>query len=424
MHRSEMPSRRDRADDSVYTVTELTKRVKRLLESHWAALWVEGELSNVKRHGSGHVYFTLKDEGASLKGVLFRSNASRLRFVPEDGQKVRVYGSLTVYEPQGSYQITAVKMEPLGVGDLEIAFRQMYERLDKEGLFAAARKRALPTHPRTIGIVTSESGAAIRDLFSVLARRLPHVDLVVRSARVQGAGAAQDIARAIEEFDEWGGADVLIVGRGGGSLEDLWAFNEEIVARAIHASRTPIVSAVGHEVDTTIADFVADLRAPTPSAAAELIAPERDAVAEELRALGNDLAWAITQFLRDRRERVNLAARSAAFGSPLEFYRRRSQDVDGLRTRLEGAMTRSVDRRRLVLQAASGRLDALSPRAVLQRGYAIVRLPTGTVVRRTEEVSIGASVDVMLREGELTCRVESARAPDSAAVASRRESEE
>lgn len=421
MHRSETPSRRDRRDDSVYTVTELTRRLKRLLESHWAALWVEGELSNVKRHPSGHVYFTLKDEGAALKGVMFRSNANRLRFVPEDGQKLRVYGSLTVYEPQGSYQISAVKMEPLGVGDLEVAFRQMYERLEKEGLFAAARKRPLPPYPRTIGIVTSESGAAIRDLFSVLTRRAPHVDLVVRSVRVQGPGAAQDIANAIEEFDEWGGADLVIVGRGGGSLEDLWAFNEEVVARAIHASDTPIVSAVGHEIDTTIADFVADLRAPTPSAAAELVAPDRATVLDELQAVGNDLAWAITQFLRDRRERVKLAARSAAFGSPLEFYRRRSQDVDGLRTRLEGAMARSLDRRRLLLRSASGRLEALSPRAVLQRGYAIVQSTSGTVVRRSDDVTIGERVGVLLREGELTCRVEEARAADPAPTAPRGE---
>ena len=413
MHRSAIPSRPDRLDETIYTVSELTRRIKRLLESHWAALWVEGELSNVKRHASGHVYFTLKDDAAALRAVMFRSNANRLRFVPEDGQKVRVYGSLTVYEPQGAYQITAVKLEPLGTGDLEIAFRQMYDRLEREGLFATSTKRPLPLYPRTIGIVTSESGAAIRDLFSVLGRRVPHVDLVVRPARVQGAGAAEDIARAIREFDEWGGADVLIVGRGGGSLEDLWAFNEEIVARAIHASATPIVSAVGHEVDTTIADFVADVRAATPSAAAELVSADRAALLEELVATANDLAWAATQFLRDRRERVKLAARSSAFGSPLEFYRRRSQDLDALRTRLEGAITRVADRRRLVLGAADGRLRALSPRAVLSRGYAIVRLPSGGVVRRFSEVSPGDHVGVMLAEGHLDCTIERARPDES-----------
>ena len=396
-------------DDLVYTVTELTRRIKRLLESHWSALWVEGELSNVKHHGSGHVYFTLKDEGAALRGVMFRGRAASLRFRAEDGQKVRVFGGVSVYEPQGSYQIVASRMEPLGVGELEIAFRQMYERLEKEGLFDADRKKAIPSFPRVVGIVTSATGAAIRDLISGIRRRAPHVEIVVRPTAVQGKGAAAEIARAVAEMDEWGGADVLIVGRGGGSLEDLWAFNEEVVARALAACRTPVISAVGHEIDTTISDFVADLRAPTPSAAAELAVPDREAVLRDVIRQGDRLARAVTRSLRDRRSRVILSASSAALRDPFELYRRRSQDLDRLAERLRAGADRHVDRRRLELRGAAGRLDALSPLAVLDRGYALVRGPGGKLVRRAGDVSPGDPVSVRLGLGELDATVDRVR---------------
>jgi exodeoxyribonuclease VII large subunit len=396
-------------DELIYTVSELTRRVKRLLESHWAALWVEGELSNVKLHTSGHLYFTLKDEQAALRGVMFRAKASRLRFEPEDGQKVRVFGGLTVYERQGSYQILATKLDPLGVGELEIAFRQTFARLEKEGLFDPAGKRSIPRFPRVVAIVTSETGAAIRDLISVLGRRAPHVDVVLRPARVQGEGAAEDIARGVAEVDAWGGADVLIVGRGGGSLEDLWAFNEETVARAIHASRTPVISAVGHEVDRTISDFAADLRAPTPSAAAELAAPDRTALLEDQAGTARRLAAAVTRLLRDRRDRAMLLSSSAAFREPLELYRRRSQDVDGLADRTTAAIDRMLERRGLRLTAASGRLSALSPLAVLERGYALARRADGRILRREGEVSLGVRVDVRRAKVEISCTVKSLR---------------
>ncbi|MFN8179398.1 MAG: exodeoxyribonuclease VII large subunit [bacterium] len=397
--------------DVVYTVSELTRKIKRLLESQWSGVWVEGELSNVRPHPSGHLYFTIKDEGAALRGVMFRSDVRRLRFRPEDGQKIRLYGGLTIYEPQGNWQIVAQKMDPAGLGELELAFRQTFERLEKEGLFDEAHKVSLPAHPQVVGIVTSESGAAIRDIVSVLGRRAPHVRLVLRAARVQGEGAARDVANGIAELDRWGGADVLIVGRGGGSLEDLWAFNEEVVARAIRACETPIVSAVGHEVDRTIADFVADRRAATPSAAAEIVAPERRELLAGLRSLAASAEAAIRRHLRRRGERVILLRDSPAFRGPQAYVQRRAQDLDRARERLEAAAGRALERRRLMTRAAAGRLHALSPLAILGRGYAIVRTPAGEVVRRAREVSPGAAVEVWVGEGQLDCRVERVREP-------------
>ncbi len=408
--------------DTVLTVTELTRQIKRQLESRFASLWVEGELSNVKHHSSGHLYFTLKDEGAALRGVMFRGRAARLKFAPEDGQKVRIFGSITVYEPQGSYQINAQQLEPVGIGELEIAFRQLYDRLEKEGLFAPERKRPLPRIPRTIGLVTSDSGAAVRDLVSVLRRRAPHCQLVLRPTPVQGAGAAGEIAQAIADFDEWGRADVLIVGRGGGSLEDLWPFNEEIVARAIVASRQPVISAVGHEVDVTIADFAADLRAPTPSAAAELVSPERDALLREIKSLGARIAQALTQFLRRRKDRVMLLAGHGAFQRPWEVYQRRSQDVDRLLERLLAGARALEKGHGLRLDAVAGRLHALSPRAVLARGYALVRDAEERIVRRADQTAVGSRLRVELAEGALGCTVAEILSPgEGAATGERKE---
>lgn len=392
-----------RSAELVFTVAELTRSIKRLLEGNFGEVWVEGELSNVKLHTSGHLYFSLKDEGATLGGVMFRARAARLRFEPKDGMKVRVQGAVTIYEPQGKYQINASALEPLGIGELELAFRQLYERLEKEGLFDASRKRPLPKHPRVIALVTSETGAAIRDLISVLGRRAPHIRVVVRPALVQGRGAAADVAQAIADIEEWGGADVLVVGRGGGSMEDLWAFNEEIVARAIYNARTPVVSAVGHEVDFTISDFVADLRAPTPSAAAELVVPDRDTVIAALDRLGNRLARAAFVPLRARRDRVMLLARSGAFRRPLDLYRRRSQEVDVLGDRIEGAMRVGAERARLRLASLGGRLGALSPLAVLGRGYALVRDERGVLLRSAREARVGGKIDVRLAHGALRC---------------------
>jgi exodeoxyribonuclease VII large subunit len=395
--------------DPIYSVTELTRSIRRLLEGSFFGVWVEGELSNVKLHTSGHLYFTLKDDLSCLRGVMFRRHASKLRFDAADGQKVRVYGSITVYEPKGEYQINTTRLDPVGIGELELAFRQLYEKLEKEGLFHPGRKRAIPRHPRVVGLVTSDSGAAVRDLLSVLERRAPHVEVVLRPARVQGAGAAADIVRALVDFEEWGGADVVIIGRGGGSLEDLWAFNEEIVARAIAACRIPIISAVGHEIDFTIADYAADLRAPTPSAAAEIVASDRETLLTHLDRLGARLGRGAVQGLRMRGDRVMLLARSTAFRRPMDLYRRRSQDVDALADRLETAGRSSLSRAALRLEGARGKLHALSPLAVLERGYAIVRGPSGAIVRRAGQVAKGERIDVRLAGGELRAEVEDVR---------------
>ena len=402
--------------EHVWSVSELTGRIGRLLAAEWSGVWVEGELSNTKIHTSGHVYFTLKDDAAALRGVMFRSDARRLKFRPADGLSVRVFGGLTLYEPQGAFQIQALRMEPAGVGALELAFRQAFERLEKEGLFDPAHKIPLPAFPRVVGVVTSAVGAAIRDIASVLGRRAPHVRLVLREARVQGEGAAREVARALADLDRWGGCDVILVSRGGGSLEDLQAFNDEGVARAIHACATPVISAVGHEVDRTIADFVADVRAPTPSAGAELCAPERRETAATVVRLAAAAEASIRGLLRGRRERVMLHARSAAFRSPLAYVQRRQQDLDRLLDGLELAAKRAVERRRSRHVASDGRLHALSPLAILERGYSIVRRHEGGVVRRAGDVRVGDTVEVHLAEGGIECRVEAVRAAAPATV--------
>ncbi len=392
--------------EHVWTVSELTRRVGRWLAAEWSGVWVEGELSNARVHTSGHLYFTLKDERAALRGVMFRSDLRRVKFQPADGLAVRIFGQLTLYEAQGNFQIQAQRMEPSGLGPLELAFRQTFDRLEKEGLFDPAHKAALPRYPRVVGVVTSAAGAALHDVSTVLRRRAPNVRIVVRDARVQGEGAARDVARGIAELDRWGGCDVILVTRGGGSLEDLQAFNEEIVARAIHACRTPLVSAVGHEVDRTIADWAADVRAPTPSAGAEVIAPERREALAQVARLAAAAEAAVRAHLRARRERVMLLARSAGFRGPLAYVRRRAQDLDRTRDRLEDAAHRVVERRRLRWGATAGRLEALSPLRILERGYAIARLPSGRVLRRAGEAAPGDAVTVRLAAGALDCRVE------------------
>jgi len=266
-----------------YTVTELTRRIKQVLEAGFTSVVVVGEISNLKQHSSGHVYFTLKDENSQLSAVLWRSRVQHVAVMPRDGMKVIVSGRITVYEVRGTYQIDVASISPLGAGELQMAFERLKEKLAAEGLFQRDRKKPLPEYPERIGIVTSRTGAVLHDMVHVFRRRFPALTLVLVPVRVQGAGAAEEIARAVRDLNACGTVDVIIVARGGGSLEDLWAFNEEVVARSIVSSRIPVVSAVGHEVDFTIADFVADLRAPTPSAAAEIVVKDRTAVLEILR---------------------------------------------------------------------------------------------------------------------------------------------
>jgi exodeoxyribonuclease VII large subunit len=327
----------------IYTVSQLTGEIKTLLEKNFEHIWVEGEISNFRQPTSGHLYFTLKDESSQLRAVMFRMQNRLLKFEPEDGLQVVCYGRLTVYDPRGEYQIVVDHLEPKGLGALQLAFEQLKEKLSGEGLFDPARKRPLPTLPQKIGIVTSPTGAAIRDILQIIDRRFANVHILLYPVRVQGPGAAQEIAQAIDELGQWPGLEVMIVGRGGGSLEDLWAFNEEGVARAIHRSPVPVISAVGHEIDFTIADFVADLRAPTPSAAAELVIGNKLELVQNLE----NLVWRLNQMVRTTLE--SWQERLGSLIHRLTDPRKRIADqrlrLDDFSSRLATSMQQGLGRR-------------------------------------------------------------------------------
>ncbi len=369
-------------------------------------MWVEGEISNFTHHRSGHMYFSLKDESSTLRCVFFKQNNFRLQFEPESGMKVLAFGELSVYEPSGQYQLKVVRLKPFGVGELQLAFEQLKQRLEAEGLFDPERKRQLPAFPVTVGVVTSDTGAAVRDIISVISRRCPPARIVLCPVRVQGEGAAREIVGALEAFGRWGGADVLIVGRGGGSMEDLWAFNEELVARAIYNSPVPVVSAVGHETDYTIADLVADVRAPTPSAAAELVVPEAAELAAGIRALTGRM----TRVVRDELERAWQQVDSCERGlSP----RRLAARLDDQRRSLSSLvrMMAACANTNLAANASSWNslrreLSALNPAAVLERGFAVARGGDGTVIHNAQQVTRGQALKLLLARGELDCRVE------------------
>jgi exodeoxyribonuclease VII large subunit len=419
------------SERSVWSVSELSRRLAAVLEERFPAVWVEGEISNFKVYGSGHAYFTLKDEGAQLRAVLFRNRARRIRFEPADGLHVLAFGAVECYAQRGEYQLVVELLEPRGLGALQLAFEQLKIRLEREGLFDQARKRALPRFPRKIGIVTSLSGAALRDMLRVIGRRFGEIYIVVA-------------------LNALGGVDVIIVGRGGGSLEDLAAFNDEMLARTIAASKIPVISAVGHEVDFTIADFVADLRAATPSQAAELVVSEKLAVAETLADLRRRLTGAMARRLEAQRERleatrarrvltdphrplrdlarrlddatarllraaratlrqaghrVALVARDLRAQNPVARTRHDRRRLDDLTARLDRAVARGLDGRRHRVGGVVGRLNSLSPLAVLGRGYSLTLTVDGKIVRASGEVAVGDEVGVMLHEGALACRV-------------------
>jgi len=393
--------------EGILSITELTHRVRRSLEDEFDHVAVVGEVSNLRRPASGHLYLTLKDAGAQIAAVLWRSTAMRLRFDLEDGMEVVATGALTVYEPRGTYQIIISSIRPKGLGALQLAFLQLKDKLEKEGLFRPEHKKPLPYLPSCVGVVTSSSGAAIHDILTVISRRFPPAHVVLRPVRVQGQGAAAEVAQAIADFNEWGGADVLIIGRGGGSLEDLWAFNEEAVARAIHASRIPTISAVGHEIDVTIADFVADRRALTPSEAAEIVLPKLEDLIETLDGLRGRLGAALRARLDLARERLRRLRASYAFRAPLDRIRLHEQRLDELGSAATLAIRRRLESCRERLATAAGRLGALSPLRVLERGYSITRrLDDGRVVRRASQVNPGQPIESILHEGRLVSRVE------------------
>jgi exodeoxyribonuclease VII large subunit len=394
----------------VYAVGEVVSGVRRLLEDRVGRLWVAGELRDVKRPRSGHVYFQLADDVGQLRAALFRADARRVAFEPEDGLAVLAYGDLTVYEPRGDLQLVVRALEPRGVGALQVAFEQLRRRLEAEGVFDPARKRRLPALPARIGVVTSPSGAALRDVIEVTGRRLPSVPLLLAPTRVQGPGADREVAAAIDALSGHGGVSVVLLVRGGGSLEDLQAFNSEAVARAIRACRVPVIAGVGHEVDVTIADLAADVRAPTPSAAAELALPDRRALAGELRGSFTALAAAARDRLDTARVRIERLDRAVAARSPqarLALQRERLRA--SARALVAAARDGSAGHRRRLGESAA-RLQALSPLAVLGRGYALVRRARDlAIVRAASDVAVGDELAIRVERALIGARIETLR---------------
>ena len=399
-------------DRHIYTVTELTAEIRATLEDVFTGVWVSGEISNFHHHTSGHMYFTLKDEASQIRAVMFRGQNRLLRFRPEDGMAVVASGRLTVYERRGEYQMSVEHLEPKGVGALQMAFEQLKQRLEAEGLFDQARKRPIPMLPDRIGVITSPTGAVIRDILNVLGRRFADINLVVCPVPVQGAEAAPAIVEALQTLNRLGGFDVLIVARGGGSIEDLWAFNEEAVARAIAASKIPVISAVGHETDFTIADFVADLRAPTPSAAAELVMARKDELVQRLDDLLDRLVGAVTRQHEAVAERLRGLERTLAILSPWERIKHQRERAGDLARRLEATAARLIERLQARMERAAGKLDSLSPLAILGRGYSICyRLPDGTIVKDAAALAAGDRLRVRLHRGAALATVTGAEAP-------------
>jgi exodeoxyribonuclease VII large subunit len=419
------------------------------IEEQFSDIYLEGELSNLRIPGSGHVYCTLKDKTSQIRAVLFRSAAVRLRFALQEGMQVIVRGRLTVYEPRGEYQIVLDTVEPKGVGALQLAFEQLKERLAAEGLFDQDRKKSIPAFPRTVGVVTSLTGAAIRDILAVFRRRWPTIHILIAPVQVQGESAGRQIAEALADLNDWDSVDVIIVGRGGGSLEDLWSFNEEIVVRAIAASHVPVVSAVGHEIDVTLADFVADLRAPTPSAAAEAVVPVLAEVVERLRELTirmgqvmlrhcaferqrldagirgvtdvrfrlqqaaqqtddmvDRLREMVQQLLTSGRERVHETRRDLSGLNPMLAIKQGLATVPQFSKRLEGQMGVMLAQHRHRIHATLAQLNTLSPLAILGRGSRILHtVPAGQILHRANDVKVGQELKAQLASGRLNCTV-------------------
>jgi exodeoxyribonuclease VII large subunit len=420
-------TRADKPELPALSVTELNRRIKSMIERECGTLWVEGEVSNYRPAASGHIYFTLKDETSQIPVAFFKGSQRGFRLALKDGLKVRVFGDVTLYLERGQHQLIARMMEEAGKGDLQKAFDALKEKLMREGLFEAARKRPLPFLPRHIGIVTSPTGAAIRDMLTILERRFSNVHVVIAPVKVQGEGAGAEIARAIDLLNTRTDLEVLIIGRGGGSIEDLWAFNEEVVARAIARSRLPVISAVGHEIDFTISDFVADLRAATPSAAAELVVRPRADFEEGVRDVHRRLEQALERQALRYRNRLIRAAHSYVFREPGHILRRhrqsiqnaklrlvvalrgeyveRQQQVDEAQARLSRAIERQVREKRLLLQRFEAQLRALGPRAVLERGYSITRDAAGRVISRIGQIHPNQTMHTMVADGSITSLV-------------------
>ncbi|WP_096201195.1 exodeoxyribonuclease VII large subunit [Bacillus sp. FJAT-45350] len=438
--------------EQILTVSDATKYIKRTFEEDdlLQDIWIRGELSNFKQHSRGHMYFTIKDEHSRMQGVMFAGNNRFLKFRPEDGMKVLIRGNVTVYEPYGSYQMYAREMQPDGVGSLYLAFEELKGKLQREGLFAEDNKKPLPSCPTRIAIVTSPTGAAIRDMITTIKRRFPMASITLLPVLVQGDEAAPSIVKGIEQANAAGIFDVLIVGRGGGSIEDLWAFNEEIVARAIYHSMLPIISAVGHETDITIADFVADIRAATPTAAAELAVPSSDELYERLSITKARMIRAMKERYSGESKRLQQLQKSYAFRYPVQLVKQKEQDLDRLLERLEKEANRAIDRKKDKLsqlhkdlkrnhpkakiadaserhkelvatlkrqmnditkeknhlfQASIAKLNMLSPLKVMERGYSLVYSGENKLVKTVNQLEEGNKVQIQLKDGQLMCEV-------------------
>jgi exodeoxyribonuclease VII large subunit len=394
----------------ILSVSDLTAQIQNTLESGFRRVVVEGEVGGFKRHSSGHCYFSLKDGDARLQCILYRSDAQRLVFAPADGMLVHAVGQISVYPPRGNYQLVARGLRPAGEGVLRKAFEELKGKLASEGLFDATKKKRLPTFPTAIGVVTSKDGAALRDIITVLERRFPGIRLILKSTPVQGHGASDKIAAAIRAFnlaaesDESLAVDVLIVGRGGGSEEDLWAFNEEVVARAIFESKIPVVSAVGHETDVSIADFAADLRAPTPSAAAELVVPDRTVLEDSVMRLSGRLSTGVRHVVRQRRQMILGLVRSHGFREPVVRVRFLNQRLDDLTSRMHGAVANRLERTRLRLESLSSKIRLLDPRRPLKQGFVIVESEDGPVTRAAQ-LAVGDEVGLRFADGKRAAKI-------------------
>lgn len=389
----------------IFKVSEITRQIRALLESKYSVVWIEGEVSNFKRHSSGHIYFTLKDELAQINAVFFAGDNRHLKFELKDGLQVICIGRVSVYDKRGQYQIYVQRMEPKGLGALQLAFLQLKERLEKEGLFAPERKKPIPLYPRRIGLITSPTGAAIQDMLKIFRKRTFGLHVFLLPVRVQGDGAAQEISDAIDWFGRFEPLDLLIVGRGGGSLEDLWAFNEEVVARAIARSRIPVISAVGHEVDWTIADFVADFRAHTPTAAAEQVVSHWDELEMRLRQLRERMRNQMKVIFDMKREALARLKDSYAFRQPKAYLQQLAQRVDELARQLQNYLRGFVETKRQQFQNLMGKLNALSPLASLERGYSLTFDAEGRLLKDAKQTEIGEVIRTRLRKGTIESKV-------------------
>ncbi len=393
-------------NEKFFTVSEISRGIKTSLEHKFSNVGVLGEISNVRKPSSGHVYLTLKDKNSQLQAVVFRNSASRIKFELKDGMEVISFGSITVYEPRGQYQLIINKIEPKGIGALQLAFQQLKEKLEKEGLFDHAHKKTIPLIPQKIGIVTSPTGAAIKDILNIIDRRFANVEILIYPVKVQGEGAAQEIAKAITELNNYPDIDVIIAGRGGGSMEDLWAFNEEVVARSIYNSRIPIISAVGHEIDITIADLVADKRALTPSEAGELVVPRKDLLIEKIEKFKARLLQSLTGKLRLSKEKLVRIANSYAMKQPFDRLNRWQQRLDEFAQRLNLNITHALNTEREKLSGIAGKLESLSPLNVLKRGYTITtRLEDNKSLRDIIDLSKGDKIKTNLSKGSIISEI-------------------